>query len=249
MSYLGRIVGVGLSENGNPALIYAVTGRSSDSKKRVGNIIDDGFLKRVHINPLDKATAEQKKKAHIFFYDAIWTIPDIANGKPYGVVGNGVHTNTIANRSCASPFKPNSLIDALEYFGHEPDSLRTPRIAGELTIPYKLNKGANIKYIKGTLGIITEYNTGTFRLEDVLSPGKFVTLSTYSGENDDKPAAPIFDLCDEIIEKLSLSGTDAKDLAGSFYNKLDEKYRVISAAAIWDEKEWNLAVKNLHEVK
>jgi IMP cyclohydrolase len=248
MAYKGRILGLGRTEEGSPAAVYGVSGRSEGSKTRVARYIDDGFIRRVQIEPSGKMTDEQKKKAHLFFYNAILTIPGIKytkvpddKGAPYLVVSNGVHTDTIANVTLARPERDSTLFRALELFQSEPDSLNTPRIAGELNI-----------FGNAKLGIVTVDILASDAYDhDELEAGKFKTIATYSGKDDEHPTAPVIEKGDlkSVLEDIVLKGNNATELAKSFYDSIDQKYVVCAAAAVWKNGAWDIAVKNLHEVK
>jgi IMP cyclohydrolase len=246
MVYRGRSAGTGLTEGGKPAGIYKVEGRSEGSKTRVARYIDDGFVKRVQIGPIGEPTEEQKKKAHLFFYNAMLSIPDIKDKLPYLVVSNGVHTDTIANIRRAFPDNSAALLNALRAFGYEPDSLSTPRIAAELD--FLLARPAAI------LGIITnKQNCSQHYVPNGargLEKGKFKTISTYSGKDDANPAAPVFEhSIDDIVDEIQLKGETGKELAESLFDSSDSKYIVCAAAAVWTGTGWDIDVKNLHEVK
>jgi IMP cyclohydrolase len=256
MAYYGRICGVGETGQARPALLYGLTGRSEDSKKRIAKIIEDEFIKKVHIGPVGEPTKEQKKKANIYFYDALFTITDIINGWPYAVVSNGVQTGTIADVTCSVPYKQNVVERTLKLFGHERDRLRTPRIAGEIVFhkkqPKSPEKDGLHPDIINRLGIVTEDSIGIYQiLYDNLQLDEFKLISTYTGEDDNNPTAPTFERLEDVVNTVSvfLSST-AEELANSFYEWLDEKYRVSAVAAVLTKDgKWDVAVKNLHEAK
>ena len=255
MAYIGRICGVGEATSAGPAVIYGLTGRSEDSKKRLARKIDEEFIKRVHIDPSGTLTEEQRKKANIYFYDAIFTIADIINGRPYAAVSNGVHTNTIADATCSVPYKQDILRKTLKLFGYERDRLRTPRIAGEIVFhkkqPKSPEKDGLHPDIINRLGIVTEDSIGTYQIPyHNLNLGEFKVISTYTGQNDANPEAPVFECLEDIVNTIHLSGNNAEELANAFFNWLDEKYRVSAMAAVLTKDgKWDVAVKNLHEVK
>src|SRR3989344_4179360 len=82
MVYIGRAVGLGRTPDTNPAALYAVSGRSGESKARKATINDN----KIHIGPLDGSDNDPLRH-----YDAM-TLVD----RNSIVVSNGVHTNGIA---------------------------------------------------------------------------------------------------------------------------------------------------------
>jgi IMP cyclohydrolase len=59
MAYLGRLVGVGLTKNNRPCGVYAVSGRSEMSKKRIAEIKYPAVI----IGPSEKLTPRTGKDA------------------------------------------------------------------------------------------------------------------------------------------------------------------------------------------
>jgi len=250
MVYRGRIVGLGLTAEGNPAALYGVTGRSESSKARKGRYFNDDWCvtRGIQIGPLGELTPEQKEKAHLFFYTAMLAKPKhkLEGIFPYLVVSNGEHTDEIAELRWDNPNDATAMIRTLRKFGHEPDKLCTPRIAGEFTF--------DGTYHTAVLGIITKEQSSFQQYMPVgckpLTNGVFKTISTYDGKDDVNPTAPIFkESIDEIILEMELNGETPQELAKEFYNALDENIRVISAAAVLINGEWQMSRKDLHGVK
>lgn len=242
--YLGRVCGAGLTDDGKAALVYAISGRSTGSKSRLATVSEEGIVKKVHIGPLEEINDEQKPKQHIFFYDAIIVTPDMENRFPYGAVSNGVHTDPMFRRTLTWPARTDALEGVLKYFDYEPDSPNfTPRIAGELSF----NRGV-AKYM---LGIATQNHGDVLQsvLYSSLSDGEYKMVATYTGENGEELLIPSFDNIEEIVLTENLEGASAKQVAESFYKKMDSDFVVATAAAVLDSntKGWDVGVMNLHK--
>ena len=250
MAYYGRILGLGLTEEQRPIAVYGLTGRSPSSKQRVARIIDGEFIPKIKIESHGTPDPKQLSQGNLLFYDAIVAFNNLQDGNPYLAISNGCHTNHFADRTAAWPFKEHSLEKALEAMGYEPDSLRTPRIAGEIIFHKKIHNCPVAR-----VGIITE-NQSVSKLfilnqHDIgAGEGGVKIISTYSGENDEKPEAPFWNgSLEDLTQSVPLDGNTAQEIASAFYETLDEKYRVSAAAALWNGKSWELAVKNLHGVE
>ena len=137
MSYIGRVVGVGATKDGNPVLLYGLSGRSPPSRARIAVVHGS----RVAIEPYGEMTPEQMSEAQRLVYDAIM----ISNTSAIGVVSNGKQTGSIyrgymrkhdaSGRVMKDVSVPttNSINRALKRWGHEGkagDRYRTPRTAG-----------------------------------------------------------------------------------------------------------------------
>ncbi|MDD5181596.1 MAG: IMP cyclohydrolase [Candidatus Nanoarchaeia archaeon] len=242
MVYKGRIIGLGLTKEGNPVAVYAISGRSDNSKKRVAKYFDEGYTKRVFIDSWGEPTEEQKRKADIYFYNAMKMFGDLVDGLPYLAISNGVHTDTIANVRHATPDNNNTVLKTLKLFGPEPDTLHTARIGGEL------NMHLESKY--ASIGIIPYSTTDLVACDAInfseLKKGEVRTISTYSGLDDSNPAAPEFKKLEDVIERWELDGKTAGELAGNVYNKIDPNLVVCTVAAVWNGTFWDVAVKNMH---
>ncbi len=236
MVYLGRIVGVGLNEDGRPFGVYSVSGRSPPSKERKAELIDDC---RVRIGPSGELTDDQRVMEDLIFYNAI-----IANGNTgKATITNGKHTD-ITDYSTNSDIvvdNPCSCIAAgfLANGGAEPDKYRTPRIGGILYGPDE----------KSSLGIVTEFGMIVSDI-DIVSGGfnkeNVNYVSTYAGD----PANPR----EVVIPGLTIPGGNfplygktAQKLADNMYDWMDRDFVVATSAALWDNGKWKLAVRNLHE--
>jgi IMP cyclohydrolase len=237
MVYLGRIVGVGLNEEGKPFGVYSISGRSPPSKERKAELIEDY---RVRIGPSGELTAEQRDMEDLIFYNAI-----IANGNTgKATITNGRQTdktNYHLNNDINMQYNPCSCIAAgfIANGGAEPDKYRTPRIGGTLNGPDG----------KVSLGIVTE--SGMIVRDIELVFGDFIKenvdyVSTYAGSPSD-PREVVIPTLQIPGGNFSLYGKTAQKLADNMYDWMDKDFVVAAAAALWDDGEWKLAVRNLHE--
>ncbi|MBI4177702.1 MAG: hypothetical protein HY516_05060 [Candidatus Aenigmarchaeota archaeon] len=236
MAYLGRLVGVGATHDGNPVLLYGLSGRSASSRSRIAAVHGT----RVAIEPYGEMTPEQKTEAERLVYDAIM----VSAIKGIGVVSNGKQTGSIFDGYLRRHDANNTAISAisrgLRRWGHEGrvgDRYNTPRIAGMVCIP-----GNDV-----ALGIITAGNEESEFLAAGHYPLKGVAglLSTYTGESDE-PRAPEFRHIRDAVKELRIEGRTAQELAKEMYGSMDPDFAVASAAAMWVplNKKWQLAVKN-----
>ncbi|MBI4167451.1 MAG: hypothetical protein HY515_00695 [Candidatus Aenigmarchaeota archaeon] len=236
MSYIGRVAGVGATQDGNPVLLYGLSGRSPSSRSRIAVIHGN----RVSIEPYGEMTPEQKAEASRLIYDAIMTR---ANNK-IGVVSNGNQTSSVLRaylrRHDANKTAINAMSGALRYWGHEGrvgDRYNTPRIAGMVVVTGN----------DATLGIVTAEN----ETSPSLATGFYITrgtagyLSTYTGDGEE-PQAPKFNYILDAVREFKIEGKTAQELAEEMYDFMDPEFVVSTAAALWvpSQGRWKLAVKN-----
>jgi IMP cyclohydrolase len=223
MAYFGRVVAAGLTRNGEAAVIYGISGRSEGSKKRKLVVEIDNYDSCIHVRPVGELTPDQKARYDIFFYPAI-----VAADTAIAVVTNGDHTRDVLNFKL--PFE-NSLRGRV----HEPDDYSTPRIAAEI------HKAEGNYVVKAAL-LASEARS--FMEVDRLVPELFVCLSTYQGKGDE-PEKPE----KGRIWHRKFDGATADDLAQELYDWFDFDKRVATGAAVLNKnsREWQLAVRNLHE--
>ena len=113
IDYPGRIIVAGFADDGEPVIIYAITGRSRNSRNRVLRI-EDGSL---FTQPFDASLVEDPS---LIIYRATATVGDSF------ICSNGSHTETIA--ACLN--EGEGLSDALAMMTYEPDAPSyTPRIS------------------------------------------------------------------------------------------------------------------------
>ena len=238
MVYLGRVVGIGITESGRSFVVYGVSGRSEASRQRKAV----PYRTRVAIEPLGQPTEEQRQQAALLTYNAIKVFNGVTSEFyywPYAIVSNGRHTNSL-DHVCSqrSSDDTDGFRKALKRWGPEPDRYNTPRIMA-------------VKSLCGVsdIGLITQPNKPRIItvLDDREPRGKTLTISTYSGDTTE-PEASRFSRVRDIIRKVPLRGDTAQELAESFFEWMDPQFVVSTASAVWvDEKErWQLAVRNLY---
>lgn len=224
--YLGRIIVLGSTGEGNPCCAYAVSGRSESSKKRRAVI----YEKRITMEPSGQVSEEQKHQASLIFYDCIIS----KNEPPLVVIGNGKHVRPIFDLSSKENL-PSSMIRALREFGPEPDMYSTPRIVGAL------EKSSINGHWASYGGMTTSDNTDVFSM--IIQRNKLIYLSTYTGEGLE-PEAPQFGNLKSILRNIELRGYSAKDLADSLFDWVDPNFVVCTASAVWMGDSWDLVAKN-----
>lgn len=222
MVYLGRICGIGLTEEGKPILLYAVSGRSEASKERKARRYHD----MVHIGPLKRSHDDPLRH-----YDAISVS---LNGT--GVATNGRHTEDVSEYYLNKP--TIGIQQALMRWGHEPDEpIYTPRIAAAL----KAKPSSQRDF---SLGIVSK-DAGANTISLFPPDGVAYGISTYAGDTKN-PREIVIPYATPILS-LPASGNTVQRLADDLYDYIDRDFVVCTAAALWDGNEWKMAVRNLHK--
>ena len=222
-SYLGRIVGMGLTSDGNPLLLYGVSGRSEMSKQRMA--VADIHAGIVRIDPIGELTPEQEANRDLIIYNAMKLNPELA------VISNGRQTDEIFD--LVTRFHdPNRLLTVLYGMGPEPDKYGTPRIGGvffnneaQEGIVFKDEEIPEGKRVK-----IWPVN---------LRRGMIEFTSTYNGSisNPEPPTYP-------YTISRRVSGTSVQELAHEMYDAIDSDLVVCAVAAVLTGGNWDLAVRN-----
>jgi IMP cyclohydrolase len=236
MAYVGRICGLGRTIASEPALVYAITGRSTSSKQRIARLVDDDVLKTVRIETVGTPTAEQKAHPEIFTYNALLATRAVPGRWPYALVGNGVHINHMFKAVVkeAEELSSRTSWGVFQKWEAEPDSYHTPRITAEVQL--------NGRYATGAFYMVTTSGAYTMPLDN-LEPGQFRTIATYTGENDEKPEAPEHTSLSNIVSKGTMEGETAQELASEFHSSLDPKFRVTTVAAVFSKGvDWDVAI-------
>ena len=235
--YPGRQLFVGTTVDGCPSLAYLVTGRSPQSRERKGMPIENG----ISMGPIGDEPYDWLRHYTTIKYD---------NSTGLAVVSNGIQTEAIFETyrllfHTGSPPEKSYMEKIMDGARYEPDSYRTPRIAGVIT-----NHSGEAKPVY-IIGIITHYGPAkAFQMET--EPGTMVGISTYSGAMDKpEPFAP-----DSDLPELKFEGKTAQELAEYLFNLSHALYqgddiRVCSVGGIWQEKNhaWSLAIVNTHQTQ
>lgn len=246
MVYLGRVVGVGLTKQGDPMAVYAVSGRSSGSQARK-LIFGEGSIRTAKFIP-SHFSEEDKQKCEKMWEEQkenlLYNVTRLS-GINILVVSNGYHTDKIREvisgiDSCEE--MKNMMEDILLTEGPEHDPSRTPRIAGIVDA---------LGGLYFALGIVTK--KGAKAVEVTPKPGQVKLVATYQ-ENPSTADLLGPELDSLGTETLQMDGLTPPELAGEFMGWLasqkDGKVEVISSAGMvynysgnaWDFKD---GIRNL----
>ena len=234
-SYPGRVVGVGRTKSGKPLAVYAVTGRSEMSKMRKAVVIGNN----VEITPLGKLTPEQEANRDLIIYRAM----SINRTDQALVLSNGKQTDPIFHLICYySLGLYDSLYSTMYTMGFEPDSLKTPRIAG-IVLPKPMVRRVLATVVADETQ--PEGKQSDVALLDAGTAGQIELIATYTGDYD-KPQSPVLDWHKDWVYSAEVVEDTADEIAQEVYNALDEKVRVAAVAAVLEHDGWMINVCNLY---
>lgn len=174
--YPGRFLVLGKDSFGYDVVVYGITGRSPSSQNRE-LVVDRNIIKTaVHDEDLGVGNSD------LTIYNAFRFVN--RGSERVFTVSNGRQTDPIAEY--VRDNKPDLLIP-FQSWPHEPDGLKTPRIAG-IIVPngspkYYLGMA---RYKEGVL-CNTEHKVWTFKDNEV-NFGKGLYIATYQGEVDSPQA-------------------------------------------------------------
>ncbi len=226
--YPGRQLFLGRTIEGSPCFAYLVTGRSPESQKRkavrMGNKIVIGPLGDAAYDPLRHYTSLQ--------YD------DTAG---IAAISNGIQTEAIFETyrlldSVKSDPAPHYLEMIMEGAGHEPDSLRTPRISGIIT--RKNNNTLSFLSIK-------RHDKKAFVSGIDLKNGLMTGVSTYNGSLE----APLPFYPATVLPNLKFNATRASEIGGYLYDisaatNMGQDIRVCVVAGVFVGNCWDISLVN-----
>lgn len=234
-SYPGRIVGVGRTKSGKPLAIYAVTGRSEMSKMRKAVIVGNN----VEITPLGKLTPEQEANRDLIIYRAM----SVNRYDQTLVLSNGKQTDPIFNLICNySLGLYDSLYSTIYTMGFEPDSLKTPRLAGVI-LPEPITRRVLSMVVADDTQ--PEGKKADVAMLDQGMAGQLEFIGTYTG-NFDKPQSPVLNWHKDWVYSTEVEEDSADEIAQEVYDALDEKVRVATIAAVLEHDGWMIEVCNLY---
>ncbi len=232
--YPGRQIFLGITEKGNPAFAYLVTGRSPQSRERKATQTENGII----MGPLGDIPYDPLRH-----YTAIKSENDIG----LLTVSNGIQTEAIFEtyrllyHTGTAPTKGylKKIMDGARY---EQDSLNTPRIAGVITNP--LGRSAPVYLVS----IVTSDGPATaWKLQP--APGTLIGISTYAG-NMEKPVS--FKI-DEGLPVVPFDTETPEDISGFIYdisaetNQGDDiRVCAIGGVRSADNLSWETAIINRH---
>lgn len=178
--YVGRIIGAGINATGSPTALYRISSRSF--KDRMITISGS------HAEVVNRNEAEVAESPFIY-YGCFRVVGN------YAVVGNGTHTDWIANKISWGASPRDALADTLRFMDFEHDSLSTPRIASVICP----EQG------KVYFGSVSRTDLLTWQLP--LISGQVHCIATY--ESMHRP---------ESVLSGPLSGISTAELANEVYN-------------------------------
>jgi len=233
--YPGRQLFLGLTPDGNPSLAYLVTGRSPQSRERVGVTIGSG----IRMGPLGNQPYDPLRHYTAVKYD---------NTNGLVVVSNGIQTEAIFEtyrllynvESAPAGSYVKMLMDGANA---EPDSLHTPRISGVITKNTADSEPVFIISIKTN-------NAPAMGCQVKPKPGTMIGISTYKGELENPEA---FDQ-DFDLPVLEIEGKTPDEIAKYIYDISEASYRgddirvcAIGGVRQKENNTWNMTTVNRHE--
>lgn len=233
--YPGRQIFLGITEKGSPAFVYIVTGRSPGSRERKATQMEHGIV----MGPLGDVPYDPLRH-----YTAIKSDNDIG----LMVVTNGIQTEAIFETykllyHCGTNPTKGYLKKLMDGARYEPDSLKTPRIAG--IIANSAGKTDPVYLIS----IVTGNGLATaWKLQP--APGILIGISTYNGSME-KPEP--FKM-EEGLPVVPLDVETPEEIAGFIYdisaetNQGDDiRVCVIGGVRSADNLTWQTAIINRHK--
>src|SRR3989304_1093670 len=184
MVYIGRAVGIGcLKDENKPVVLYAVSGRSPESKARIATI--DGEKNIIFIRP-SESEAQDDPLRH---YAAM-----IVGDNNSIFVSNGRQTPETVKRYSEVKKVDKSMSGVLDSMGAEPDSYHTPRISAGLDF---------VQFQRAYFGIINHGTTSDV-WHTYVDSGKAILLPTYKGDPENPAEVVVND--DRTLYELELPG-------------------------------------------
>lgn len=204
--YPGRVIIMGMSNTEKLIQVYAVMGRSANSRNRILELADDNGLAIVRTAPFDTSKVEDPS---LIIYNAM---RQTRAGSHSHIVSNGDQTDTVDDYfERFAPLFSDSLKDTL----HEPDSEKTSRITGVLNSFRGYGQLSRI-YASPAL------KNGSIRAHwDIKSfePGFGYCFHTYKGDGKPLPAF------NEDPYLVPLNGS-AEEIAQTYWGILNRDNRV-----------------------
>ncbi|MHB8095333.1 MAG: IMP cyclohydrolase [Candidatus Aminicenantales bacterium] len=198
MEYPGRILIIGRAGGqGEPVVIYAITGRSPSSQARRLEWKEDG----VWVRPTDEKTIREGNVDLLVYPAMLYFRGGVA-------VSNGKQTSDVRRALEGNPDPLKALSSSLASWEYEPDApIFTPRISGCL-----------VPGPAAALGLIRRGAEGevlrSFH-KIPLAPGKGKMIMTYEGANRD----PLLSFAGAPAD-VEIEGGDASSIAEAVYEAL-----------------------------
>ncbi len=231
--YPGRQVFVGVTVKGKPAFAYLVTGRSPQSRERKATPRENSVI----MGPLGNTPYDWLRHYIAVKYD---------NAIGLAAVSNGIQTEAIFEtykllyHTGSTPTK-SYLKKIMDGANFEPDSLKTPRVAGVISNP--AGKTGPVYH----LSIVT-HGRPAAAWQVKPKPGTLTCVSVYNG-NMESPGA--FDI-DGGLPEIEFRGETPQELANFIYGISAATYqgddiRVCAIGGIRSDNTWMVALINRHQ--
>ncbi len=233
--YPGRQIFLGRTRSGSPAFGYIVTGRSPASRERRATLIDHGII----MGPVGDESYDWLRHYTAVKYD---------NAIGLMTVTNGIQTEAVYETyrllfHCGTRPARSYLKKIMDGANYEPDSLKTPRIAGLIMNPPGATEPIYLLSIK-TAGATA------FAWEMVYEPGTLAGISTYRGDLENPQA---FD-ADKGPSALKCDAESPEEIAEFLYGISAAEYkgddiRVCAVAGVRsaDNVSWKGSFINRHK--
>lgn len=186
--YVGRIVALGLTNNGNKVGVYRVSSQSFPN--RSAKVSSDKHEVQIVSRP---GSEDENSRSPYVAYACVRLLDDFV------VISNGTHTDLIAEKLRGGMKPEDALQQALAELGYEKDDHSTPRIAGVLSV-----HGDN-----DWLGVARKDALAVQKT--TLQRGKLLYISTYERNGIDPSR-----LLDCNTEQASQIAQEALDPSGSW---------------------------------
>ncbi len=157
--YTGRILSIGMNNDGKPYVAYRVSSRSFPNRQCLK------FENRASIVPKEGFEKDIYENTYIT-YNCIRIVKDVA------IVSNGSHTDVISDKIALGMNIKDAIAYSLLTLDYEKDDYHTPRIAGVVTSTNK--KDDYVCYV----GIANDEKL----LVDKIPYGEAVFISTYGSQ-------------------------------------------------------------------
>lgn len=235
--YPGRQLFLGLTADGESTLAYLVTGRSPQSRERMGTTTENG----IRMGPLGNQPYDPLRHYTAVKYD---------NSNGLVVVSNGIQTEAIFEtyrllynvESAPTESYMKMLMDGANA---EPDSLHTPRISGVIT---RNTTEDELIFIIG----IKKEDLPSMGCQVKPYLGTMIGISTYRGELEN-PAA--FDQ-DSDLPVLEIKAKTPEEIAKYIYSISEASYqgddiRVCAIGGVYQKENntWHMAIINRWDAK
>lgn len=231
--YPGRQLFLGLTKDERPAFAYLVTGRSPQSRERKATAKENSII----VGPIGSQPYDWLKHYAAVKYD---------NAVGLLVVSNGIQTEAIFETykllyHTGSAPTGSYLKKIMEGANSEPDSLKTPRIAGVVS-----NRGDNNKPI--FIVSIKTAGRPAFVISLKPKPGTLAGVSTYQGNMEN----PVSFNAEKGLSELKLNAAAPQEIADFIYeisaaSHRGDDIRVCAIGGVRSGNIWKVAFVNRHK--